>query len=307
MEYTKKSEENSLKNTISEVTRRNIFDTLRVEHTNWSGRLSEVDFLSRLFDLDDVIAGDIARHRDHFNDWEDDWIFEDRRFGLIDATDENFLNFLCEMVHPVVRPDTGKAMDLVRLCNSFLAADGWEIVAKTYISNKPVFAPRRMVDNLGPSINKAKQIAVTLNADYLSQQITRMEASLDSDPELAIGTAKEFLETICKTILSEYRETIPKDVDLPQLVKLVREKLDILPDDIPDQVKGAAIIKKIVGSLAPITSGIAELRGLYGTGHGKRAKSKGLQSRHAKLAVGAATTIGVFFFETYQEKKKNLG
>lgn len=37
------------------------------------------------------------------------------------------------------------------------------------------------------------------------------------------------------------------------------------------------------------SQGVAELRNHYGTGHGKAAGTKGLQPRHAKLAVGGAT------------------
>jgi hypothetical protein len=42
------------------------------------------------------------------------------------------------------------------------------------------------------------------------------------------------------------------------------------------------------------TQGIAELRNHYGTGHGKAAGAKGLSSRHAKLAVGAAASLAVW-------------
>jgi hypothetical protein len=40
------------------------------------------------------------------------------------------------------------------------------------------------------------------------------------------------------------------------------------------------------------------------TGHGKHARSRRLQRRHARLAVGAAPALGVFLFETYQEQTK---
>jgi hypothetical protein len=50
-----------------------------------------------------------------------------------------------------------------------------------------------------------------------------------------------------------------------------------------------------LSNLATITQGIAELRNQYGTVHGKSSKAKGLTSRHAKLAVGSASTLAVFF------------
>lgn len=49
--------------------------------------------------------------------------------------------------------------------------------------------------------------------------------------------------------------------------------------------------------------GLAELRNLYGTGHGKNGKRAGLTGRHAKLAVGAATTLALFLFETREDRR----
>jgi hypothetical protein len=39
-------------------------------------------------------------------------------------------------------------------------------------------------------------------------------------------------------------------------------------------------------------------------GHGKTADAKGLHPRHAKLAVGAASTLAVFLVETHNERGK---
>lgn len=73
---------------ITEITRRDIFDALMVEGVEWSGRLDEPEFLSRVYDLDEMhstdarlknAAGDIWQHRIMNLDWEDDWVFSDRR------------------------------------------------------------------------------------------------------------------------------------------------------------------------------------------------------------------------------------
>jgi hypothetical protein len=300
---------------ISEITRRNILDAIRLRNVAWSGRLSETDFLSRLYDLDSLPSHDhrfhtamkdIWQHRENNpNDWPEDWVFTDSRFGLMHASDEVFLRFLCEMIHPAVRPDSRDVESLLGIFNQHLGADGWEIVARTWISGKPVFAPRRRIIEGSPALGAVKPLVAVLNAEYVTQQITRMEASVVSDPELAIGTAKEFVETICKTMLRECGETASASVDLPQLVKEVREKLDLLPQDIPEKAKGAETIKRVLSNLGTVAQGLAELRGLYGSGHGKDAKVKGLQPRHARLAVGAACTLAVFLFETYQERKGN--
>lgn len=297
---------------ITQVTRRDIVDSIIVEQINWSGRLEEPEFLARIFDLNSLpstdgrfknASGDIWQHRINNDDWEDNWVFYDRRFNLMGSDDEIFLRFLCEMIHPVVRPDVTEVERLLQLYNSFLRNDGFQIVEKTRISGKPVYIGRHVGIIGAPGVVAAKKVLSGTDATYVTQQITRMEASVVNDPDLAIGTAKELVETCCKTILHERRIAIPKNTDLPQLVKLTSKELRLTPEDIPDEAKAAETIKRLLSNLASITQGIAELRNQYGTGHGKLSIVKGLTPRHAKLAVGAASTLAVFLSETHQVRK----
>src|SRR5699024_12142258 len=46
-------------------------------------------------------------------DWEDDWVFNDDRFQLRNGSDETFLNFLAETVHPIDRDDPDAAAAMV--------------------------------------------------------------------------------------------------------------------------------------------------------------------------------------------------
>jgi len=301
--------------TITEVTRRNIFDSLRVEGCAWSGRLEETKFLSRIFDLQSLpsyntrlrnLEDDIWQHRVNNDDWEDDWVFDDERFNLLHGPDEVFLRFLCEMVHPVVQPNLRESQRLVGLFNSHLRADGWEIVERTRISDKPVYAPRRRLIGSSLSIKEAKAIAEEINADYVNRQISRLESSIGEDPELAIGTAKEFAETICKSILDDHGVDYNNDVNLTTLVKLVCKQLQIAPEDIPETTRAADSIKKLLRQLAAISHGMLEIRNAYGTGHGKTPGTTGFKPRHARLAVHAVIAIVEFLFETHQEKSTPL-
>jgi len=63
------------------------------------------------------------------------------------------------------------------------------------------------------------------------------------------------------------------------------------------------VIKRLLSHLGTIGNGLAELRGLYGTGHGKHGRTPGLGARHAKLTVGAAATLTACLFETHEETK----
>ncbi|WP_186208212.1 abortive infection family protein [Burkholderia gladioli] len=299
---------------ISEVTRRDIIDSLVSENVEWSGRLEDQEFLARLFDLNSMpstdhrypnAAGDIWKHRVANFDWPSDWVFYDERFNLLHGDDEVFLRFLCEMLHPVVRPDPTECERLLQMFNQRLVADGFELAERTRISGRPVYAGRQAgLANSKPGVSAAKQTLAATDPGYVSQQITRMEAALDSDPSLAIGTAKELVESCCKTILTERSVDFANGAALPELVKLVAKELRLTPDGIPEEAKAAETIKRLLSNLASITQGVSELRNHYGTGHGKAAGARGLQPRHARLAVGAASTLAVFLAETHIARTK---
>lgn len=137
---------------ITEVTRREIIDSLTAGNASWAGRLQEEEFLARLYDLETLpskddrfrtAAGDIWKHRTMNNDWSDDWVFYDDRFALLRCPDDQFLRFLCETVHPVVRPDSEQARVLVAGFNEHLVNDGWELYERRQISGRPVFGARQ--------------------------------------------------------------------------------------------------------------------------------------------------------------------
>jgi hypothetical protein len=199
-----------------------------------------------------------------------------------------------------VRPDVPEAERLCQLYNEYLKNDGFQLVEKTRISSKPVFIGRYVGIISSPGVSVAREALSGADAGYVAQQITRMEAAVQNDPGLAIGTAKELVETCCRTILVARGVEIPRNPDLPRLVKLTSLELELTPADIPERAKAADTIKRLLSNLATITQGISELRNHYGTGHGKEASARGLSSRHAKLAVGAASTLAVFLIETHR-------
>ena len=298
---------------ITEVTRRNLFDEIVVSKIWHSGRLDEPNFLNRIFNLKELPSNDrrftnayddIYKHTVMNSDWDADWFLHDPRINLLWTDDETFLKFICEMVHPVVRSDDEEVIKLVEIFNRHLANDGYEIAESTKISGRSVFIGRKKVLSGAPALKEVQGQIDDKDANYISRQITRMQSSIDTDPDLAIGTAKEMIETYCKTILAERAVSIPKNADLIQLVKITAKELSLSPSDIPETVKASKSIKTVLGNLAAISQGLAELRNVYGTGHGKEASSKGLQPRHAKLAVGAASTLVVFLYETHKIRKK---
>jgi Abortive infection C-terminus len=140
-----------------------------------------------------------------------------------------------------------------------------------------------------------------LDPETLREHIKRIEQSIDSDSGQAIGSAKELVESVAKAVLISYGDASEFDT-LQKLVTAARERLNLTVDDIPESARGAGSMKQILAGLAQIVGGTAELRNLYGTGHG-RTRRAGLTPRHARLVVGAAAMLARFLLETLEERQ----
>lgn len=302
---------------LPKSVRQNITDGLRLENVKWYGELNDVEFLSRLYELETLpstdnrykdAVGDIWQHRYNNDDWEDDWVFSDSRFNLFDGSAEAFLRFLCETVHPVVRPQREEAIKLVEHFNDQLQNAGWELYQEQQIAGRPRFSYRLISSasteaNATRSVMRARVVVEALSAGWMAKQIERLEYAVDSDPELAIGTAKELVESCCKSILTKREIPFTKADDLGNLTKKVTKALQLVPDEVSEAAKGAENIKNILRNLTQLTSNLTQLRGLYGTGHGKDGQHRGLQPRHARLAVAAAVAFIDFVSETHRYRE----
>lgn len=144
-------------------------------------------------------------------------------------------------------------------------------------------------------------------AGYLSQagyqaaidDFERALAYVETDAEQALGSASSTLESICKGVLDECGVAYPSDESLKPLVKAVFEQLELSPDGYADPD-----IIRVLGGLVNTAVGIGVLRTRYSGFHGKggKQKRKQLTDRHARLAVNACATVGVFIVETYRER-----
>lgn len=150
----------------------------------------------------------------------------------------------------------------------------------------------------------AETLKEVFNSDYISAQIDLMLKMKDENPTEAIGKAKELIESCCKTILELEDCSVDKKWDIIRLVDETFKYFNIMPKNIHDEVKGAKTIKSILGNLKSIAHGVAELRNLYGSGHGKSSSYKGLEPRHASLAIGSSITLVHFLWDSYERYNK---
>jgi len=219
---------------ISEVTRRAIVDHFSVGGISWSGRLQDDEFLARLYDLTAMpsfdhrfrdAAGDIYQHTVRNSDWDTGWVFYDRRFNLLHAPDTKFLQFLCETLHPIVRPNEEEVQTLLSVFNDTLAADGWQLVPGKVISGKPLYVAQ-----------SAQRVAVyeaPTGWQKVDRQLQEMRSRLDSaDTEeqyQAVGLlCREVLISVAQEVYDPSLHTpigdkAPSETDAKRMLEAIFE------------------------------------------------------------------------------------
>jgi hypothetical protein len=306
---------------ISDRTRRDIFDLFtigiqrgdEVIEMSYAGRLEDIDFLKRLYDLQSLPStdsrfgnaeGDIRQHTINNDDWEYGWVFTDNRFQLSKGEDKYFLDFICEVFHPVVRNEKSRWRDFLDLINQQLKKDGYELYEEdTHVSGHAFYGWREIGTNV-TMLTQSESIIKKFNTEYVRNEIKMMNRYIETQPNVAIGKAKQLIETCCKTILDEQSITYEnakkgRNLDFSKLLKTACNSIGLAPDKV--EHKSA---KQVLQNLTNIAQGMAELRNEFGDGHGRNKNFRNLPPRYAELAVGASVTAVHFIWETYQLRKK---
>ena len=168
------------------------------------------------------------------------------------------------------------------------------------------FERNRVLRSSNLDLETVIQATDLLDKNHFREYIDRIQHSVTTDPGLAIGSTKELIESVLKTILSQMDQSFSADDDIPKLLKQTQRVLELVPEGVDDSKKGADIIKILLSNLGQVVIKVAELRNLYGTGHGKEKLRTGLNERHARLVVGAGVTLATFLLETFELRQKTI-
>lgn len=301
----------SAPNRITTVTRRDVMDMLSIDGVRWEGRLTEPEFLARIWDLAAMpstdrrfptAAGDIYQHRVNNFDWDDDWIFTDSRFNLQNCSDERFLEFLAQMVHPVVRPDAEEAASLVSRLNDIPRADGFALVPDRRMSGRIMYVGSSVTATHQPSQALRLDARELLdNQSAFRDHLDRIDRTIATDPPAAISAAKELVESACKVILDATETAYSNADDLPALYRKVAESLRLNAEAVPDSAPGSKTAQKTLRTLTTTVQSLAELRNELGLGHGRPSPSPALE-RHARLSFNACVTVVEFLLDTWHAR-----
>ncbi|OZF33579.1 hypothetical protein CH295_11420 [Rhodococcus sp. 14-2483-1-2] len=296
---------------ITDITRQAVIDTLTLDRDYfWVGKLDEVTFLSALYDLHDLpstdrrytdAAGDIHQHCINNNDWGEGWVFGDTRFSIRTGPDDAFLRFLTRTVHPLVRdPEIAESM-VIRL-NELLAPDSYELVADGTISGRTLYNWRRISSFHGDRPAGLVLDRATLDdRTTLDRHLRRIEASIATDPEAAIGACKELIESVFIQILDDLGGTYKRSDDLPTLYKATSKALGIAGKSVEGDAAASSAVNGLLRGLASSVQSLGELRNKIGTGHGRGSPSTA-DRRHARLALNSAVAISEFLFDVWDTR-----
>jgi hypothetical protein len=195
--------------------------------------------------------------------------------------------------------DEPKLSAVVDYMNKRLRFDGYEL--------RKIGQVFRVVPLATNSVAAAalKERAKALDLDSVHDDFERALTEADSDPADAITAACSTVESVCKCILDEMGEPYPTNKDIKGLVGEVAKHLNLSPgrDDLPREWEQD--IRTILSGLFNVIGGIGSLRTHAGDAHGKGKNPVPADARIARLAIHAASTVSLFYIETWQRTAAN--
>lgn len=260
---------------------------------------NEKQTLERLLDMSGGHVADFSRR--NLGEFVQDAIAVDIFSEIYSAKGDSKANRLRAIWDK--EPDSVVAVLLHKLCDYVECLQSKQDSTSAALNK----ASRKIAERLSSGDTKhhsLREHAKLLRAGNLEESILRLEKSADSDVSQAIGTAKDIIETTCKTILSDRGVEVPRTPKFDWLTKETLKTLNLIPEGISDERAGAKTIKVMLHNLASVAKCLDELRNFYGTGHGRHGRAIGLQSRHAKLAAHASVAFCNFVLNTHSKRSK---
>jgi len=180
--------------------------------------------------------------------------------------------------------------------NRFLVRDGMEVVLR---GDRPQLVAARQS---GAVIAAVAAKVTTIDFDTVRRDIERALSSAEDDAEDAVTAACSTIESVCRSILVELSIPLPAKKDIDGLLRAVQEPLDLSParTDLPKEI--ADDVRQVLSGLVTTVKGIGALRTHAGDAHGRERGFRRIDSRIAKLAIHAASTLTLFLIETWERK-----
>lgn len=152
-----------------------------------------------------------------------------------------------------------------------------------------------------------KKVADKLDLESVQRDFDQALTQAENNPAGSITAACSTVESVCKCLLEEMNLPYPPKQDIKGLVTEVSKHLKLSPGrkDLP--VECEHDIRQILGGLSSVTGGIGALRTHAGDAHGRGKFRVVPDARIARLAIHSASTVSLFFIETWEKRNATLG
>jgi hypothetical protein len=212
--------------------------------------------------------------------------------------DENLTRLLLRVADPrdyLAEPEKRQAV--LDHLNQVLEADG---LAITIVNGKPRLTTRQLS---GVVVTAFAQKAALLDFDTVQLDITRALTSAKDDPEDVVTAACSLIESVCRSILIELNLPLPPKKDIDGLIRAVQKPLSLPPGrmDLPAEIE--ADIRQVLGGLTSVAKGIGALRTHAGDAHGREKGYRRIDSRIARFAIDATSSIALFLIDTWERQQ----
>jgi len=144
---------------------------------------------------------------------------------------------------------------------------------------------------------KGEEVTLLLTDEYVEKQILLMNNSIENNPHVALGIAKELIETCCKHILNKSGIERNNNWNVSQLLKETNRQIELIPSNIENSELATTSIRKILSGFSNIVHGVTELRNSFGSGHGHLPEFKPLEKTYIQLAVAASSEMVRFYLD----------
>ena len=263
---------------------------LVMRDASFHGRLDYMDFLQRVWPLDEMPSSDrrfstatddIGTHVG-FGDWDHSYLLT-VRLDLLSQPDEVFLQFVETAVHPMVITDETEALSVAAVINRHLASDGYQLVETDRLSGRPVFealpsnllrvdpgpTPWEKVDRqvaaMSARLLRAESVEDYQSVGHLGREAMISLAQAVIDPTEAIGEDGTLPSTTdASRLLDAYVDkTLPgrNNKRLRTAVRGVVKATSALVHDRNATQKDAALIAELVSSSVHLVHILAKTPG----------------------------------------------
>ncbi|MEU1931158.1 abortive infection family protein [Streptomyces sp. NPDC019826] len=222
-----------------------------------------------------------------------------RLLRSLDWGDPDYFGHIIEMVPHILGESTGRPTphgSAPRFPNFTVVEDFLDLPDWLHKSEPDLYA--KLYGGPVP-VDVLQAAAAELGITDVDEHAVRIRRGLHEDPAQAIGSAKELLETVLKSILGLHGTGKATKLDVPELLKKANVQLGLDAAGVRGADPGAEQRRKALGSLAQLVIATAELRNAgFGTGHGV-SQRPALDVPTARLVVAAAVAVATFYIEAH--------